>query len=131
MKRRKVFTFEEKAWILQKAQGGNVSAICREMGMSRSCFYVIKKAYERLGISGLECRPRSKPVMPNAFPESVVRRILEVTERFPSYSSERIRKKIAKEGIIASASGVRKVWKRHGMPDKAGRIAQWRSVFVA
>lgn len=116
-------SFEEKIRLLELAEGlGNVWKVCRAAGISRSSFYEIKKAYERFGKTGLEPKPRRKPKMPNAFSEEIIRMILETTSRFPSYSCQRIAGKLRVGGLTVSGSGVRKVWKRHGLTRREERL---------
>jgi molybdenum-dependent DNA-binding transcriptional regulator ModE len=113
---RRVRSIEEKLRLLELVQErGNILAACRLAGMARSSFYEIKKAYERSGKDGLVPKTRRRPRMPNAFSEEVIRKILEITRKFPSYSCQRIAFKLHKDGVVASGSGVRKIWKRHGL----------------
>ncbi len=112
----RALSIEEKLRVLETAEElGSVAEVCRVAGISRPTYYAIKKAYERDGRRGLEAKPRRKPKMPNAFAEEIVRRILEISCRFPSYSSRRIAHRLGRDGLVVSDSGVRKVWQRHGL----------------
>lgn len=118
----RIRSIEEKVRILKSARKlGNIAEACRVAEISRSSFYAIKRAYEREGRSGLETKPRRKPKMPNAFPEEIVRKILEVSARFPSYSPRRIALRLGREGLVLSGSGVRKVWRKHGLVTRLKR----------
>ena len=121
-----MYSSDEKFLALVLAEAlGNVAAACRQMGMSRSTFYALRRAYAARGRSGLEPTPRRPPRMPNAFTEEAVRGILEMTERFPSYSCARISAKLRAVGVNASASGVRKVWKRNGLTKREERVGRF------
>lgn len=121
-----MYSSEEKFLVLVLAEAlGNVAAACRQMGMSRSTFYSLRRAYAARGRSALEPTLRRPPRMPNAFTEETVRRILDLTERFPSYSCVRISAKLRAAGVSASASGVRKVWKRYGLTKKQERVGRF------
>ncbi len=124
---RKKLTVSEKVELLKIAEGSrNVSETCRLLGLSRSTFYAMQKAYLQEGPAGLEPKPRRKPRMPNAFSEDVIRQILEMTLRFPSYSCERIRLRLLASGLKVSGSGVRKVWKRFQITRKDERVIRLR-----
>jgi len=121
------YTTQEKREILAMADSlGSVAQACRRAGMSRSTFYALKSAYEKGGEEALRPKPRKSPRMPNAFSHEVVQRILEVTRVFPSYSCTRISVKLRESGVVASGSGVRKVWMRHGLTEKEERIRRFR-----
>ena len=71
-------------------QLNNVSAACRRAGISRSHYYDIKEAFEKFGAEGLAPQTRRKPRMPNQTPPELEAQILEMTERYPTYSYLRI-----------------------------------------
>ena len=53
MKRSK-FTEEQIAYALRQVEGGTpVTDVCRQLGASEASFYVWKKKYAHLGVSGL------------------------------------------------------------------------------
>lgn len=117
------YSSEEKFLVLVLANAlGSATAACRQMGMSRSTFYLLRRAYAAGGRPGLEPKPRRPPRMPNAFTEETVARILEMTARFPSYSYRRISGKLLASGVNVSPSGVRKVWGRKALTKKEERM---------
>lgn len=114
---------EAKISILQLAHElGNISKACKKAGIARSSFYEIKKAYESFGRSGLEPKPRRSPRMPNAFPEELVKKILDKTREFPSYSYNRVANELQLEGVSVSGQGVRKIWQRHNLTRRLSRF---------
>ena len=93
----------------------NISLACRKAGISRSHFYEIKEAFEKWGAEGLAPQPRRRPRMPNQTPPELERKILEMTEQFPTYSYLRISQQLRLIGIGTSPAAVRGVWQRHGL----------------
>lgn len=54
----------------------NISAACRQYGVSRTVYYKYKDRYQTYGVEGLADRPKSTPVMPNATKAKVVDKVL-------------------------------------------------------
>jgi transposase InsO family protein len=103
-------------------QLNNVSAACRRAGISRSHYYEIKEAFEKFGAEGLAPRQRRRPQMPNQTPPELETQILEMTERYPTYSYLRISDQLKLVGIGVSPSTVRAVWQRHGLTLRIHRL---------
>ena len=103
-------------------QLNNVSAACRRAGISRSHYYEIKEAFEKFGAEGLAPQKRRKPRMPNQTPPELEAQILEMTERYPTYSYLRISDQLKLVGIGVSPSTVRAVWQRHGLTLRIHRL---------
>jgi len=103
-------------------QLNNVSAACRRAGISRSHYYEIKEAFEKFGAEGLAPQTRRKPRMPNQTPPELEMQILEMTERYPTYSYLRISDQLKLVGIGVSPSTVRAVWQRHGLTLRIHRL---------
>ena len=58
---------------------GNVSAVCRELGISRTLFYRWRQRYERHGVDGVHPRRQSaRPGRPIQVPPEVERLVLSV-----------------------------------------------------
>jgi len=103
-------------------QLNNVSAACRRAGISRSHYYEIKEAFEKFGSEGLAPQTRRKPRMPNQTPPELEAQILEMTERYPTYSYLRISDQLKLVGVGVSPSTVRVVWQRHGLTLRIYRL---------
>ncbi len=124
-------SLEAKLELLRLAEElHNVSAACRELGISRAHFYRLRRKYKSQGRDGLACRtfkearasiPRKIPQMPNAFPAAVIESVLDLTRRYPSYSYLRIAKLMNQKEIRISGSGVQKIWRRAGLTDARSR----------
>ena len=71
-------------------QLNNVSAACRRAGISPAHEIRNQEAFEKLGAEGLGPRTRRKRCMPNQTPTELEAQILEMTERYPTYSYLRI-----------------------------------------
>ena len=100
----------------------NITLACKRAGISRSHFYEIKDAFERFGAEGLVPVTRRRPRMPNETPAEVVARILEMTERFPTYSYVRISQQLRLVGVGVTPAAVRAVWMRHGLTLRHQRL---------
>jgi transposase InsO family protein len=103
-------------------QLNNVSAACRRAGISRSHYYEIKEAFEKFGAEGLAPQTRRRPRMPNQTPPEMEAQILEMTERYPTYSYLRISDQLKLVGVGVSPSTVRAVWQRHGLTLRIHRL---------
>jgi len=100
----------------------NISLACRKAGISRSHYYEIKDAFERYGAEGLAPRTRRKPRMTNQTPPELEAKILEMTEKYPTYSYSRISNQLRLIGVGVSPSAVRYVWQRHGLTLRIQRL---------
>jgi hypothetical protein len=106
----------------------NIAKACKLVGISRSQFYAMKRAYEIHGKDGLAPRDRRKPVMPNQTPVHLEERILSHTARNPLVSYARLAQEInSQEGRVTPAM-VRYVWQRHGLSKRSARLEWTRGV---
>ena len=110
------------AILAMASQLKNVARACKLAGMSRSQFYVLKKAYETSGQDGLAPRLRRKPEMPNRTPPPLENRILLKTLENPSISYLRLARNMKSEGISVTPSMIRYVWRRHGLSTRSARL---------
>ena len=100
----------------------NISQACQRAGISRSHYYEIKEAFERYGPEGLAPRIRRSPRMPNQTPPELEAKILEMTERYPTYSYVRISQQLRLVGVGVSPPAVRGIWARHGLTLRFQRL---------
>ena len=100
----------------------NVTRACKLAGLSRSQFYVMRKAYELYGEKGLALRVRRKPLMPNRTPDKIEAQILLKTHANPSFSYVRLAAHMKAEGIAVTPTMIRYVWQRHGLSTRAARL---------
>ena len=97
----------------------NISAACRQYGVSRTVYYKYKQRYEAYGIEGLKDRQRRPPVMPNTTKEKVVEKVLDIAKKYPTYGPARLANELG--NIICSAT-VYNILKRHGLSKKIDRL---------
>ena len=105
----------------------NVARACKLAGMSRSQFYVLKKAYQTSGKEGLAPRVRRKPEMPYRTPPPLENRILLKTHENHSFSYVRLAGNMKSEGISVTPAMVRYVWQRHGLIFQHSSVHQTRN----
>ena len=101
--------------------GHGVEFAIRKTGLSRSTVYRALRKFREKGLSGLEVRSRLVQVT-NAFSESTVNEVLELTRRFPTYSYPRIAEMLRERGLRISNSGVQKIWRRNGLTNRLSRL---------
>lgn len=94
---------------------GNVTQACRAMGFSRGTFYRLKARYDAEGEAGLRELDRRGRVPKNRFDPHIDEVVLELAKEHPTWGRRRFVALLAERGISISASGVRLVWKRHGL----------------
>ena len=68
-----------------------IGELCEHFGISRKTGYKYLARYQREGVRGLEDRPRAPHSHPNETPDEVVRELVRVRRRFPSWGSKKIR----------------------------------------
>ena len=78
--------------VIEWAQAlGNVSAVCREMGISRTVFYRWRKRLERYGVDGVHPRRQGgRPGRPVATPPEVERLVLGIGISAATWGCRRI-----------------------------------------
>jgi transposase InsO family protein len=112
--------FNHRLSLLSRAKSiNNISAACREAGVSRTHYYKWKDRLVTYGIQGLYEKERPKPVMPNSTRSEVVDKIMEFIKHYPTYGPERIANEIG--GIVCPAT-VYNILKRHGLSRRIDRL---------
>ena len=104
------------------AELGEVTRACKLLGISRSQFYAMKRAYETLGKGGLAPKSRRKPEMPNRTPAPLENQILLKTLEYQAISYSSLAVKMKSEGISVTPSTIRYVWRRHGLSTRRARV---------
>jgi len=110
--------------VLQRAQElGNVSAACREAGISRTLFYRWKKRFTLYGIDGLHPRRTAtrpgRPVQLGAIKE---RRIVAMALACPTWGPQRLSDQLRMEGVVVSPTTVWRALHRPGLGTRTERL---------
>ena len=114
------FILSHRLSLLSRAKSiNNISAACRDYGVSRTYYYKWAKRFVTYGIQGLTERERPKPVMPNGTRSEVVDKIMEFIKYYPTYGPTRIANQLG--GIVCSAT-VYNILKRRGLNRRIDRL---------
>ncbi|MDR2654829.1 MAG: helix-turn-helix domain-containing protein [Oscillospiraceae bacterium] len=107
---------ERRLQVLDLAEKlGNISEACRNSGMNRSSFYGWKKRYERFGVDGLFDLPSTPKHNPRTTPESVVKKIVDVSIENPAWGCIHIAEELERQGITISSPTVQKILIKNGI----------------
>jgi len=110
--------------VLQRAQElGNVSAACREAGISRTLFYRWKKRFMMYGIDGLHPRRTAdRPGRPTQLDSTKERRILAMALAWPSWGPQRLSLQLERDGLVVSPSTVWRALRRMNLGTRVERL---------
>ena len=109
--------------VLQLAEAlGNVSAACRQRGMTRTQFYEYKRRFELQGVEGLKDLPPVHKTHPQTTPEQVVEQVLALSLKHPAWGCVRLADHLRLQGISISSPTVQRILIEHGMGTKLERL---------
>ena len=110
--------------VLQRAKElGNVSAACREAGISRTLYYRWKKRFTLYGIDGLH--PRRTAVRPGRRPAldpTKERKIIAMALTWPVWGPKRLSLQLEREGVLVSPSTIWRALHRLGLGTRTERL---------
>ncbi len=86
---------------------GNVSQVCKMMGLSRDTFYRYKDAVEEGGVQALLDKPRRKPNPKNRVDEMTEEAVFNYAVDYSAHGQTRTSNELRKLGTFVSLSGVR------------------------
>jgi transposase InsO family protein len=113
---------EQRLSVLELAKAlGNVSAACKQRGMSRTQFYEYKRRFQTHGIEGLVDLPPVHHSHPATTPPEVEQRILDVSLERPAWGCDRLSDQLKLEGINISAITIQKILNRNEMGSRYDR----------
>jgi transposase InsO family protein len=111
--------------VMHRAQAlGNVSAVCRELGISRTLFYRWRKRFERYGVDGIHPRrARARPGRPVQVPTEVERLVLSVAISTATWGCGRLAAYLTRTWRLRVApSTVQRVLRRAGLATRRARL---------
>lgn len=118
---KEVTAMSERGDFINRAQGEkiNLSALCRDIGISRTTGYKWLRRYEQLGPSGLEERSRRPHNSPNKTSSEVEGTILQVRSHHPSWGGVKILAYLKRQGWLnlPAASTATAILQRNGEID--------------
>jgi transposase InsO family protein len=111
--------------VIERAQVlGNVSAVCRELGISRTLFYRWRRRVERYGVDGVHPRrQRGRAGRPVATPPEVERLVLGIAISAATWGCRRIAGYLARSWQVRVApSTVQRLLRRVGLATRRARL---------
>ena len=111
--------------VIERAQvHGNVSAVCRELGISRTIFYRWRKRLERYGVDGVHPRRhRVQPGRPVQITPEVERLVLGIAISAATWGCRRIAAYLARMWQVRVApSTVQRLLRRVGLATRRARL---------
>ena len=110
--------------VLRRAQElGNVSAACREAGISRTLYYRWKKRFTQYGIDGLHPRrTATRPGRRVLLDATKERKILALALAWPSWGPRRLSLQLQRDGVVVSPTTVWRALHRLGLGTRMERL---------
>jgi len=100
----------QRLTVLELAESlGNVSAACRQRGVSRTQFYEYKRRFQTHGLAGLKDLPPIHHSHPLTTPPEVEARILTLSLSHPAWGCDRLSDHLALEGINISGPTIQRI----------------------
>ncbi len=110
--------------VLRRAKElGNVSAACREAGISRTVFYRWKQRFVLYGSDGLHPRHTgARPGRPPRLSVTDERQILAAALAWPTWGPQRVSMQLARQGLVVSSTTVWRALRRVGLGTRVERL---------
>ncbi len=113
---------QQRLSVLELAKAlGNVSAACKQRGVSRTQFYEYKRRFQTHGIEGLVDLPPIHHSHPFTTPPEVEQRILDASLEHPAWGCNRLSDQLKLEGINLSAITIQKILNRNELGSRYDR----------
>jgi transposase InsO family protein len=110
---------------------GNVSAACRQMGISRTRFYEWRGVARQYGLAALMPKDRRAPQLPNATPTHVLEELLTVAVLEPTLGCRQYADRLGERGYQIGKTTVQKLLVDHGLGRRAQRVARAAAITAA
>jgi transposase len=102
---------------------GNVSAACREAGISRSLYYQLRQRFVRYGADGLHPKRRKgRPGRPPQLDATTERQVLALSLAWPSWGPQQLSAQLVRQGITVARSTVYRLLRRRGLARREQRF---------
>ena len=102
---------------------GNVTAACRECGVSRSLYYQLRKRFVRYVPDGLHpTRRRGRPGRPTQLDATVERQIVALSLSWPTWGPRQLSDQLALRGTRVAESTVYRALRRLGLGTRKERL---------
>jgi len=106
----------------------NVSEACRQIGVSRTRYYVWKNLAEAYGLEALWPKDRRRPALPNETPTHVVADLMVLVVVEPTIGCRQYADRLAELGFEISKSTVQRILVDHGLGRRRQRVARAAAV---
>ncbi|MEL7210640.1 MAG: DDE-type integrase/transposase/recombinase, partial [Actinomycetota bacterium] len=103
---------------------GNISAACRQIGVSRTRYYEWKDTAEVYGLEALWPKDRRRPAQPNETPTHVVADLLAVAVVEPTLGCRQLADRLCELGYEIGKTTVQRILVDHGLGRRRQRIAR-------
>lgn len=100
----------------------NVSAACRQRGMTRTQFYDYKRRFELQGLEGLKDLPPIHKTHPQTTAPEIVERILALSLEHPAWGCVRLSERLKLDGVRVSSPTIQNILIKHEMGSKFDRL---------
>jgi transposase InsO family protein len=110
---------------------GNVSAACRQMGVSRTRYYEWRKIVAAFGLEALLPKQRRRPQLPNATPTHIVEDVLTLAVIEPTLGCLQYADRLGERGYTIGKTTVQKLLVDHGLGRRTQRVARAAAITAA
>ncbi len=109
--------------VLELAQAlGNVTAACRQRGISRTQFYEYKRRFQTHGLEGLKDLPPIPKHHPWTTPPETVDKILALSMEHPAWGCVRLSDQLKLQGMSVRSPVIQKILIKHEMGSRYERL---------
>ena len=110
---------------------GNVSAACRQMGISRTRYYEWRAVVAAYGLEALMPKERRRPQLPDATPTHVIEDLLTLAVIEPTLGCRQYADRLGERGYRIGKTTVQKLLVDHGLGRRAQRVARAAAITAA
>jgi transposase InsO family protein len=110
---------------------GNVSAACRQMGISRTRYYEWRAVVAQYGLAALMPKDRRVPQLPNATPTHLVEDLLTLAVVEPTLGCRQYADRLGERGYQIGKTTVQKHLVDHGLGRRVQRVARAAAITAA